>query len=541
MKKWATLITLSLAMFIIVIDTTIMNVSISALVEDLNTTVSGVQAAISIYALVMAAFILIGGKLADIFGPKRVFVSGLLIYSTGTILASFSNSLAILILGWSVLEGLGSALMIPNIQVLLRSAYEGEDRAFAYGMVSAVAAVGAAVGPIVGGFFTTFISWRWAFRSEVAIAVIVLILSRYLAQDVLAEKRPKFDFAGAILSIFGWSSIVLGILLSQKYGFFLAKEPFVIGPLEIAPFGLSITPILVGLGLLLVIVFLRWEHRLEEEGRDGLFRPSILDTRGIKPGLGVRFLHVGIMAGFLYIVPLMLQLSFEFTAMRTGLALMPYSISLLIMAIMGARLSKRFLANRIIQVGFILGAAGLGWLAATIQPNVTPEDLALGALFGAGMGLVASQILNLILSGVTAEQTPETAGLTATFEQLGNAIFVALVGTVMLTVLAGGLVEGIQASAEIPQEAKAPLAETAEAGVQLMSDTQLQAELEALSVSDAGIAELNEIYAGARTGAFKAGVSLLVYAALLALVIALWLPKRKLVGSAGEAAAAAAE
>jgi MFS family permease len=537
MKKWATLITLSLAMFIIVIDTTIMNVSISALVEDLNTTVSGVQSAISIYALVMAAFILIGGKLADIFGPKRVFVSGLLIYSTGTILASFSNSLGMLILGWSILEGLGSALMIPNIQVLLRSTYEGEDRAFAYGMVSAVAAVGAAVGPIVGGFFTTFISWRWAFRSEVAIAIIVLILSRYLAKDVLAGERPKFDYTGALLSIFGWSSIVLGILLSQKYGFFLANEPFVIGPLEIAPFGFSITPILVGLGLLLVLIFLRWEHRLEEKGGDGLFRPSILDTRGIKPGLGVRFLHVGIMAGFLYIVPLMLQLSFEFTAMRTGLALMPYSISLLIMAILGARLSGRFFANRIIQVGFILSAAGLGWMAATIQPNATPEDLALGALFGAGMGLVASQILNLILSGVTAEQTPETAGLTATFEQLGNAIFVALVGTIMLTVLGAGLVEGFQASAEIPPPAKEPLIAAASEGVQLMSNSQLEEVLDEVGMAEAGIAELNEIYGGARTEAFKAGVSLLFYGSLLALVIALWLPRRKLVEAAAADAA----
>ncbi|MFN2248541.1 MAG: MFS transporter [Candidatus Promineifilaceae bacterium] len=343
MKKWGTLITLSLAMFIIVIDTTIMNVSISALVEDLDTTFSGVQAAISIYALVMAAFILIGGKLADIFGPKSVFITGLLIYSTGTIIASFSTSLTILILGWSILEGLGSALMIPNIQVLLRQAYEGEARAFAYGMVSAVAAVGAAVGPIVGGFFTTFVSWRWAFRSEVAIAIVVLILSSYLAKDVLAGKRPKFDYLGGLLSIFGWSSIVLGILISQKYGLFLAKEPFVIGSYEIAPLGLSITTILVGLGILLILLFFRWEHHLETEGGDGLFRPSILELSGLKPGISVRFLHVGIMAGFLYLIPLMLQLSFEYTAMRTGLAMMPYSISLLIMAIIGARLSSRFL------------------------------------------------------------------------------------------------------------------------------------------------------------------------------------------------------
>lgn len=284
MKKWGTLATLSLAMFIIVIDTTIMNVSISALVVDLNTTVSGVQAVISIYALVMAAFVLIGGKLAAMFGPKRVFVTGLIVCSIGTTIASFSTSLPMLIFGWSILEGLGAALMIPNIQVLLRNAYEGEDRATAYGIVSAVAAVGAAVGPIVGGFFTTYVSWRWAFRSEIAIAIVVLILSRSLAKDVLEGEQPKFDFLGATLSIFGWSSIVMGILLSQKYGIFLAKEPFVIASLEIAPFGLSITPILVGLGVLLILLFFAWERRLEDRGADGLFSPTILAITGIRPG-----------------------------------------------------------------------------------------------------------------------------------------------------------------------------------------------------------------------------------------------------------------
>lgn len=235
------------------------------------------------------------------------------------------------------------------------------------------------------------------------------------------------------------------------------------------------------------------------------------------------------MAGFLYLVPLMLQLSFEFTAMRTGLALMPYSISLLIMAIVGSRISSRFFANRLIQAGFVLAAAGLGLMAASIQPHATPEDLVLGAVFGAGMGLVASQILNLIISSVSAERTPETAGLTATFEQLGNAIGVALIGTVMLTALGAGLVEGIQASSVIPNEAKQPLAEVAEQGVQLMSNTQLQTGLQEAGVAEAGVAELNAIYGVSRTNAFKAGVSLLIYAALLALVISFWLPKRKLV------------
>lgn len=533
MKKWGTLATVALAMFIIVIDTTIMNVSISNLVVDLNTTVSGVQSAISVYALVMAAFMLIGGKLADIGGKKRMFIIGLLIYAVGTTIASFSTSLGMLIIGWSILEGLGAALMIPNIQTLLRGRYEGAELAFAYGIISAVAAVGAALGPIVGGFFTTYISWRWAFRTELVIAFVVLALARSLQADGQVGPRPKFDFVGALLSIFGWSSIVLGILLAQQYGFFLAKQPFMLGPLALAPFGLSITPVLIGLGFLLVLLFFRWQSRLESAGRDGLFKPSLLALDGIKPGIAIRFLQTGVTAGFLYIVPLLLQLTFEFTAMQTGLALMPFSLALLVFAVLGSRISARFFAVRIIQVGFVAATVGLIVLNRSVQPDVQPGDLALGALFGIGIGLVASQILNLVLSSVEQKDTAETAGLTSTFEQLGNAVGVALIGTVMLAVLASGIQNGVNTSTVIADEDKQPLIAAVEEGVQLLSNSQAEAALQAAGASQAESDDLLSIYGLARTGAFNAGISLLVFASLLSLVFTLWLPKRKLVEAPG--------
>ncbi|HFE66226.1 MAG TPA: MFS transporter, partial [Chloroflexi bacterium] len=416
-----------------------------------------------------------------------------------------------------------------NIQVLLRGEYEGADLAYAYGMIGAVGAVGAAVGPIVGGFFTTFFSWRWAFRTELVIVVIVLVLSRYLTKDRLPEEWPKFDFVGAGLSIFGWSSIVLGILLAQKYGFFLAKEPFVIGPLSIALLGLSISPILVGLGLLLVWLLFYWEERLEKNGRDGLFKPSILNVPGLKTGFAVRFIQVGITAAFLYILPLLLQLSFNFTAMQTGVALMPFSLSLLLFAILGAGFSARFFANRIIQVGFIMAIAGLGALGASIQPGAAPRDLALGALFGAGLGLIASQILNLILSSVAEEDTAEVAGLTSTFEQLGNAIGVALVGTVMLAALATVMQQEINDSTALPAEMKPGLTAAVADSVQLMSDDQLKSGLEAAGADPAMAAEIGTLYDQSRTEAFRAGVGLLIFAGLAGLVASLWLPKRKLV------------
>lgn len=530
MKKWAALSLLSAAMFIIVIDTTIMNVSISALVKDLNTTVGGVQSAISIYALVMASFILIGGKLADIFGKKRTFIAGLIIFGIGTSIASFSQTLGMLIIGWSIVEGLGSALMMPNIQTLLRDTYDGKDRASAYGIIGAVAAVGAAVGPIVGGFLTTFASWRWAFRLEVVIVILVLVFSGYIKKDVLADKRPSFDFLGGFLNIIGLAAIVLGILLGGNYGFWLAKKPFVIGSLELAPMGLSVVPFMIGFGVLIILLLFRWENYMEKEQKDGLFKPSLFQIPGLLPGFSVRFIQMAITAAFLFTFPLLLQLSFEATAMQTGIALIPFSIALLITAILGSSLSSRFRAKRIIQVGFIISIAGLATLGSTIQPNITPSDLASGALFGAGLGLIASQILNLVLSSVSDKDTAETAGVNGTFEQLGNALGVALVGTIMLVSLSADLERGISTSDVIPPEDEVALIASVESGVELISNSQLQEGLKAAGVDETVEQEVINIYDLSRTQAFKAGIALLLFLTLVGLILTAGLSNRKLVG-----------
>ncbi|WP_406656456.1 MFS transporter [Methanolobus sp. ZRKC2] len=528
-KKWLVLITLAMAMFIIVIDTTIMNVSISALVEDLNTTVSGIQGAISIYALVMASFILIGGKLGDILGKKRTFMIGTILFGIGTFTASRSQNLGMLLIGWSFIEGLGSALMLPNIQTLLRDEYEGKDLAFAYSIVSAIGAVGAAVGPIVGGYLTTFHTWRWAFLLEVLVVIAVLLLSTNIKADVLPAKKPKFDFVGAFFSVLGLFSIVLGILLGQVYGFWVAKQPFVIGPFEIAPFGLSITPFLIGFGLLLIMLLFRWEKRLEEAGEDGLFKPTLFNVPGLTPGFIVRSLQMAITAAFLFTFPLLLQLTFEFTAMETGIALLPFSIALLVAAIIGAKLTARFIAKRIIQAGFVLVILGLGIVVWTVTPDVQPSDLAYGVVFGLGLGLIASQILNLVFSSVDEKDTPETSGLNGTFEQLGNSIGVALVGTIMLATLMTGLQVSIEESTDIPEEDKSELIAAVESSVQLVSNSQLEAGLEEAGADEELQEDIMEIYSLNRTQAFQVGIVFLIFLGLIGLISTVGLSDRKLV------------
>ncbi len=531
MKTWGVLIALSLAYFIIVIDTTIMNVSISVLITDLDTTVTGIQSAISIYAMVMASMMLIGGRLSDVMGSKRTFITGLVIYCSGTILASFAQGLSVLILGWSVLEGIGAALMIPTLQVLLRSQYSGARLALCYGIISAVSAIGAALGPIVGGFFTTYISWRWAFRSELFVAFFIFLLSPRLKPDEKNVVRPKFDYLGSVMSIAGWSCIVLGTLLSQKYGFFLAKEPLQIGSRDIAPLGLSASLVIIALGIVIIMLFFRYESYLESKNKDGLFKPSVFFTPSYKPGVAVRFSQLAITSGFLYIMPLLLQLTFDYTAMKTGLALMPFSLSLLITAVIGAKFSARFFANHIIITGLGLAILGLVSIGASIQPDITSSELVLGSLFGVGIGLIASQLLNLILSAVRPEQTAEAAGLNSTFEQLGNAIGVALVGTVMMSVLTSNIIQDINVSPGFSQIEKTQLSSRVEQSMQLLSDSQLTEVLDSLGADQSEINELTQIYANSRIDAFRAAVALLIFFSVMALLISLWLPKRKLISS----------
>ncbi len=276
--------------------------------------------------------------------------------------------------------------------------------------------------------------------------MLVLLYRNRLAADQLPDERPKFDYVGALISISGWSSIVLGFLMIQTYGLWFAKQPLVIGDLEIAPFGLSVVPFIVGFGVLMAMLLLHWEQRLEEKQGDGLFKPSLLKIDGLTSGFSVRFMQMAIFAGFLFTYPLLLQLSFNYTAIETGLALMPFSIALLIAAMLAARLSAKFSAKRMIRTGFVVAIAGLLSLLISVQPDISATELASGALFGAGLGLILPQTLNLVLSLVSAPDTPETAGLNGTFEQLGNAVGVALVGTIMLVSLSVGLGNGIEAS-----------------------------------------------------------------------------------------------
>ena len=529
-NKWGVLAIMAMSMFIIVIDTTIMNVSISALVSDLGTTVSGIQGAIAIYGLVMAAFILAGAKMADIIGKKKAFIIGLVLFGLGTGTASIAKNLTMLIVGWSIIEGLGSALMMPNTQTILRGSYKGKNLAFAYGIMGAVGAIAAALGPIVGGFLTTYYSWRWAFRLELAIVIFALMFIGTVKADVLPKIKPKFDWIGTALSVFGFGSIVLGILSAQTYGWFWAKQALVIGERTIDLFGLSITPVLIAIGFLLTIGLFSWEGYLEDKGTPGLFKPSLFSIRALRTGLNVRFVQLMFMAGFLFVFPLYLQLTYGLDAMKTGLILLPSSFAILMMAIFGARLAAKFSAKRIIQAGLVLSIIGLFWMASVVSLVEGSDGLVLGSIIlGLGMGLIASQIINLELSSVKPKDVAQASGLDGVAQQLGNSIGVALVGSIMIAALVAGAIPAVQARQDLTDMQKRELTESLENNAQLASDDQVYTQLVEYGLSEKTTSGIIDEYRQVRANAFSVGMSFLGFLGALGLLMTLRMPNVKLV------------
>jgi len=224
--KWLPMVVLSLALMIIIIDTTVLNVSLKAIATDLHTNLQGLQWVITAYSLTLAALTITGGRLGDLFGRKRMFMLGAVIFAVGSFVTSLSSNVGMMISGESVIEGIGAALMMPATASLLVSNYKGRDRAVAFGIWGGIAAASSAIGPIVGGFLTTQYSWRWAFRINVFVALILLVGSLFIAESLDRSEKRQLDFAGVILSATGLLSFVYGVIESSTYGWWRARQPF---------------------------------------------------------------------------------------------------------------------------------------------------------------------------------------------------------------------------------------------------------------------------------------------------------------------------
>ncbi|ASJ08651.1 MFS transporter [Thermococcus siculi] len=411
--KWGVLYIMSAALFIMFIDTTMMNVSISALVRDLNTTVGGVQGAITLYALVMAAFMITGAKLADIWGTKKVFFRGLVIYTVGTLMAAFAPNLAVLILGWSILEGIGASMMMPATVTYITKAYTGRDRAFAFGVWGGVGGAAAAFGPIIGGFFTTYITWRLGFFMEAFISAAIFAYMKILA-DYKPEKKIKLDVVGATLVGVGLFLLTLSVLIMDP----LANPPVLL---------------LMVLGLIVLAIFWKYEKKRKARGEDILIDVDIFKSKVFTAANLVSLFFQITLAGIMFTVPVFVQQYLHYNAIQTGFVIVPLSIMMFIFSMTGQRFVKYLTPKQVIQLGIILTFVGLYLVLRVLHPGVTGSDFALGlAFYGTGFGLIFSQITNLAMLGAKPEQQADASGIFNAQKQFGLSLGTAFVGAVLV-------------------------------------------------------------------------------------------------------------
>ena len=447
-------IRLSMAMFVLVVDTSLMNVSISAIISDLGLTASEIQSAIALEALVSAAFILIGSKIGDLFGRKRAYVLGLLGYATGALAMTLAQDLRAIIIFWAIIGGLGAALLLPAMQSLIHGNFEGGERRRAYAQVGASAAIATAVGPVLGGFITTFLSWRVGFLLEL-ILIAVVLTGIGLIKDVPYTGPRQIDGVGAVLSVLGMGGIVLGILVWQEGGDRVLA--------------------LLLIGALAMGALVWWLVRRKREGKPALIDPGLFESSYFRLGISQQTLQQIALGGMMIALPIYLQMVLEYNALGAGLSLAPLSLSMFGVALLAGRRAGNRRPSSIVLLGFTLLTIAVVVLIPIVPRADSGWWLAIPLLVaGSGLGMLVSQLNNYTLSPVSEERASEAAGVNSAGGSFGLSFGLAFAGAIMLATLAYSFTNMAQASTVIPPAEQAHVAQVLEDDAQFMSNTQLE-------------------------------------------------------------------
>ena len=509
-KGWLALVALATAQFVMVLDQSVMNVSISSLVKDFNTTVTTIQAVITLYCLVMAMLMMTGAKVGDMIGRRKAFVIGLIIYACGSALTAVSQSVFVLALGWSVLEGIGAALVLPALAALIAGNFEGARRKVAYAVIGGVAGAGIAIGPILGGWATTNVTWRIVFVGEVVLVAFILIMTPKVGDAPRPGPAPKLDYVGSVLSAAGLGVFVFGVLQSSTWGWVKPKNS------PITVFGFSLTLFVMAAGGVLIWGFVTWQRHREAVHRDPLVHLSLARVPTVRSGLIGLFSQNLILMGVFFVIPLYLQLVLGLSALETGIKMLPVSITMFLTSAIGSRLSNRFAVRSIVQAGLIVTLAGTLVLLSTIKPTLSNAGFALGmGVLGIGMGLMVSQLGNVVQSSVEESGRSEAGGLQYTGQQLGSSLGVALIGAIVLIGLTSTFISNIEKDTRISSEVAAQVSVAAGNNTNFVSADEVQHAATEAGLDTASTTALVEDYEAAQLRSLKAG---LLAAGLLALI-----------------------
>ena len=419
----AVVLPLALAQFIASYAASNMNVAISTIADDLNTDVAGIQTTITLFTLTMAALMIPGSKLTDIWGRKFCFILGLLIYAAGALLAALSQGLALLTVGYSLLEGVGSALLIPPIYILITVFFDDlKDRAKWFGVVSGAAGLGSAAGPLIGGLITSYISWRASFLLQVLVVLAIALMARRITDPPLPEKRPRFDVVGAVLSAAGLFVLVFGILQTNTYGWGSAR-----------------VWILVAAGALILAVYFLYAQSREKRGKAPLVSPSLFRNKTSNLGLTTQTVQWLVLQGVFFVISVFLQQERGYSAIQTGLMLVPATIGILASSAMAQRMASRHSQRLLVRAGFTTTLVGIVLLLLLGRVDSAVWTFWPGLfLMGFGVGAMLTASVNVVQSAWPEKVQGDISGVSRSVSNLGSSLGVAIAGSVIVAASSKG-------------------------------------------------------------------------------------------------------
>jgi MFS family permease len=504
------LLTLAAGQFLMALDSSVMNVSIATVADDLDTSITGIQSAIVLYTLIMAMLMVTGGKVGSMIGRKRAFLLGLIIYCSGSLTTALAPNLAVLLFGWSLLEGIGAALIMPAIVALVAGNFPPQGRPRAYGLVGAAGAIAIAVGPLIGGLATTYASWRWVFAGEVLIGAAILLFSRRVT-DAPVDVRPHLDLLGSVLWAAGMGLIVTGVLKSGEWGWFRpsADAPTV--------FGMSPVFWLIVAGLVALRLFGIHIRRLDRADKEPLFSPSLIE-RGLNGGLLMFLFQFVVMMGLFFVVPLFLSVALGLSAIETGVRITPLSVTMLLAAAGVPKLFPTTSPRRIVAIGFVAVLVGVVALLGAMDADATASIVTVPMLvIGLGLGALASQLGSVTVSAAPEELAPEVGGLQNTASQFGASLGTALAGSVLIATLTTSFLSVIAEDPEVPSEVVDQANVELASGIPFISDADLESALQDAGVDEQTAERLLDDYGEARVDGLRTALALLALFAVIAL------------------------
>jgi len=507
----AVLLTLCAGQFLMALDSSVMNVSIATVAKDLDTTITGIQSAIVLYTLVMAMLMVTGGKIGSMIGRKRAFTIGLVIYCAGSFTTAVAPNLPVLLLGWSLLEGIGAALIMPAIVALVAGNFPPGSRPRAYGLVGAAGAIAIAVGPLIGGLATTYASWRWVFAGEVIVGAGIVLLSRRMA-DTPVEKRSKLDLLGSVLWALGMGLVVFGVLFSSEWGS--------IRPRDDGPSILGLSPVvwLILGGLLILRLFMGHIRRLDAAGAEPLVTPSLFRNRQLNGGLLMFFFQFVVMMGIFFVIPLYLSVALGLSAIDTGIRITPLSITMLLAAAGVPKFFPSASPRRVVELGLAAVVIGIVVLMTALDVDASASIVTVPLLLmGLGFGALASQLGAVTVSAVPDEQSPEVGGLQNTATQFGASIGTALAGAILITSLTSSFLSGIAQNPDVPPEVTSQANVELTNGIPFISDVDLQSALEDAGATPKLTQAVVDENEQARLDGLRSALALLALIAVVAL------------------------